>query len=114
MRKITFLKISNNYIYECCYNAFHLLLMSKSRKIMYIGRTTQNTRFSKHRSHYKRYLQNKNFCRWYSAFEVLKCDDVEFHIIKECEDKKDSIQSERDIIKCFKNACIFHVVNKIS
>lgn len=88
-------------------------LMSPSKRIMYIGRTTQNTRFSKHRSHYKRYLQNKNFCMWYSAFDVLKCDDVEYHLIKECKDKDESIQAEKDIIQCFKNACIFHVVNKI-
>lgn len=89
-------------------------LMSASQRLIYIGKTTQNTRFSKHRSHYKRHNDNKQFCKWYSAFDVLKCDDVEFHIIKQFDDKKDLADAERETIKEFKKSCFYHVVNKIS
>ena len=88
-------------------------LISQSKKIMYVGRTTQATRFSKHKSHYKRYQLNKDFCMWYSAFDVLECDDVEFHILREYDNKKDVIEGERKIIDLMKKACIFKVVNKI-
>ena len=88
-------------------------LMSQSQKIMYIGRTTQATRFSKHKSHYKRYQLDKDFCMWYSAFEVLACDDVEFHVIREYGNKKEVVEGEREIINLMRKSCFFKVVNKI-
>ena len=88
--------------------------MSESQRLIYIGKTTQNTRFSKHRSHYKRYMDKKNFCKWYSAFDVLKCEDVQFHIIKQLDDKKDLRDAEKETIRSFRKACFYRVVNKIS
>lgn len=90
-------------------------LMSQSKRIMYIGSTTQSTRFSKHKSHYKRYMRGSVFCKWYSAFALLECDDVEFHIIRQLDggnDRADLYKLESQIIKDFKNACIYAVVNK--
>lgn len=87
-------------------------LMSQSQKIMYIGRTTQATRFSKHKSHYKRYQLNKDFCMWYSAFDVLKYDDVEFHILKTCDDYAHSLEIERQMINDMKSSCFYKIVNK--
>lgn len=80
---------------------------------MYVGRTTQATRFSKHKSHYKRHQLNKDFCMWYSAFEVLACGDVEFHILKEYDTKQDVIKGEADVINIMKKACFYKIVNKI-
>lgn len=88
-------------------------LMSQSKKLMYIGRTTQATRFSKHKSHYKRYQLDKDFCMWYSAFEVLSCDDVEFHILQTCADVEESMKNEREMINIMRDSCFYKVVNKI-
>ena len=89
-------------------------LMSKSKRLMYIGSTTQKTRFSKHKSHYKRYQLGKNSCAWYSAFDLLECDDVEYHIIREENDatRAELFKMENDIIKSFKCTCLYSIVNK--
>ena len=81
---------------------------------MYIGSTTQKTRFSKHKSHYKRYQLGKNSCAWYSAFDLLECDDVEYHIIREeaGATRAELFKMEHDIIKYFKCSCIYSIVNK--
>lgn len=89
-------------------------LMSKSKRLMYIGSTTQKTRFSKHKSHFKRYQLGKNSCAWYSAFDLLECDDVEYHILREeaGATRAELFKMEHDIIKYFKCSCIYSIVNK--
>ena len=88
-------------------------LMSRSKRLMYIGSTGQNTRFSKHKSHYKRFLQGKQHYKFYSAFRLLECDDVEYYINSELDtyDRKELYDLEYKIIKDFKKACIYEIVN---
>ena len=89
-------------------------IISHSAKSMYIGATTQSTRFSKHKSHYKRYKLGKNSCAWYSVFDILDNDDAEYYILTEVDgDKTNLHMKERSIIKEFKKTSNYKIVNKL-
>jgi len=69
-------------------NKFHkakiYAIKSPSVDKVYIGSTTQSlsTRFSEHKSHYKRYLAGKR--NYTSSYALIKLDDAYIELVKEC------------------------------
>ena len=68
----------------------------------YIGSTTEtlNRRLSKHKSHYKRYIE-KGVGSRFTSFEVVKFDDAIIELIKDvkCESRKDLDKIEGECIR---------------
>ncbi len=70
---------------------------------VYIGSTTQQlkTRFSKHKSDYKRYLDDRTNSNYMTSFEIIKHADAKIELIHEgiFKDKKCLEKMEGELIK---------------
>ena len=85
-------------------------LISKSKKLCYIGKTKQDKqRLVKHRHDMKRWKQgNYGYC---SSYRVVECSDCEFAVFDEVQDDEDINEVEKKAIQHHAKLPEYEVVN---
>lgn len=86
------------------------VIKSPSSEKFYIGSTTQalSTRFSEHKSHYKRYLAGlRNYT---TSYALIKLDDAYIELLQECKcnNKQELLAEEAKQMRAMKDK----IVNK--
>jgi len=85
-------------------------LMSKAKKIFYIGKTRQGSqRMVKHRHDFKRFEKGDyGFC---SSYKVIECPDCEFLILRYIDDDENINDAEKKAIKYYRQNVEYKLVN---
>lgn len=83
-------------------------LWSPSNNLVYYGSTVQTLeqRFREHKSRYKHYIEDNNYCAYVTSFEIMKYMDCKMELLEECpcDNKQQLLKKEAEYIK--NNECV--------